>query len=578
MKLENKVCETASPGTLEAGRLSLKSFLPGSLFVAMSGLFFFINAVLPLRGLYFYQTFPATKLEEWLLWPTRILFQGSLLIWPLHFQRVVPGKPAVAVRETFLLFGCFLLVLALYLLALRLLPRLITLRYILLTTTGIGVLCLLSPIVMSQDIFSYIIYARMGVIYHLNPLTTLPTAVPQDPVYPFIYWVHQPSAYGPTWTAITCALQWLALKLSGGNLPSTILLYRAFGLAMHLGSTWLIWLLSGWLQQERGGVDEYKRLLATLAFAWNPLLLIEAVLNVHNDVAILFLVLLAIWCLRKYREGHVHLWSAAVLLALAACLKITMVVLFPGLLIFVWRWRPWHIRLLVGTTVAYAGTLLLLYLPFWNNGLVLHVFSINPGVTRDINSPYEFLTHLYVSLRARHFLYPGPDVGNAIERLSHQGAIVLYILVYALLSLRFLLARQQHILLSFINWLAGAWLLYCFVGSPWLWPWYCITFFGLFAIIEATDAYPPYVTKILRLPLAVRLLSFSLLCLYAFATWGPHTKLIHGLYAMEWTYARGLWVCVIPLLALRVPALSMQCKRGWEWAKQLATRRTSTAN
>jgi hypothetical protein len=532
----------------------------------MLGAYFVTDAALPLRGLYFYQAIPITKFEDWLLWPTRWLFPQEAIIWSQHFIGAIPATPNVAMHETWLLFACFILLFAFYLLALRVLPRHIHLRYLLWSTTLLGLLCAFNAAVMSQDVFSYIIYARMGIVYQLNPLTTLPSTIAHDPVYPFVYWDNQPSAYGPTWIVITYGLQWLASSWKGGSLLTAVLALRLFGLAMHLTSTWLIWLLSGSLQQASGRIAPYKRVLATLAFAWNPLLLIEAVLNVHNDAAILVLVLLAIWYVQT-RPGHTNLaWIAAIMLALAACLKITMLVLFPGLLIFLWVQRPRRFQPIVWSLLAYVGTLVLLYAPFWDHGAALHVFRVNPGMTRDINGPYEFLTHLYESLRGQRFLYPGPDLGSTLEQASHSGAMVLYVLIYAVVSWRFLRTRQPNALFPFINWLAAIWLLYCLIGSPWLWPWYFITFLGLFALIEATDAYAPSLTRLFRLPLVVRLLSFALLGLYAFETWGPHMKYIAGLYSMEWMYVRGLWLCVVPLLALRVTTL--QIKRGIEQAKR----------
>jgi hypothetical protein len=114
-------------------------------------------------------------------------------------------------------------------------------------------------------------------------------------------------------------------------------------------------------------------------------------------------------------------------------------------------------------------------------------------------------------------------------------------------------------------------LLYCALGTPWSWPWYAVTFFGLYALLEAYqegnemnsnvqwrwlrgrdksgmhDKSAPYI----RLPLAVRLLSFSLLTLYCFYAWGPRYSFVPGLPGFEWAYFSGLWVWLLPLLALR---------------------------
>src|SRR5207302_7069741 len=73
-----------------------------------------------------------------------------------------------------------------------------------------------------------------------------------------------------------------------------------FGLLMHILSTILIWSISAHLLARKGLATPVQRMRATLAFAWNPLLLFEACVNAHNDEAVLFFVLLAIWFLVRH--------------------------------------------------------------------------------------------------------------------------------------------------------------------------------------------------------------------------------------------------------------------------------------
>src|SRR5581483_3114526 len=200
-----------------------------------------------------------------------------------------------------MLFVAFIAVFAVYLWALRRLPGSISLRFIILSTLLIGCLYMLIPVVTSPDLFSYIAYARMGVLHDLNPLTTLPTAIRSDPVYRYVFWVDQPSAYGPTWAVITSVLQWLLAIFRNAYIMPMVIALRVTGLIMHLVSTRLVWLISGQLQQLNGqpALATRKRIRATLAFAWNPLLLFEACVNAHNDAVLLVFVLLMIWVLAK---------------------------------------------------------------------------------------------------------------------------------------------------------------------------------------------------------------------------------------------------------------------------------------
>lgn len=546
--LRQRLLSFAGPGSNQ---------LPLLLFILMSIFFFLTSIVMPLRGLYFYIAFPDTRFGAFLLRPTQLIFPGKDIMWSVHYAGVLPATPSVAWKETLLLMVCFVALFAVYFLALFFIATRVRLRFILVTTTFMGLLGVFFPSITSQDIFSYIAYARLGVLYHMNPLTAQPIAIPADPIYPYLFWVHQPSAYGPTWAIITCALQSLTSLLGAGGILPMILLLRMLGLTVHLASVLLVWQICGSLQQMNGRVLPQKRAIATLAFAWNPLLIIEAAVNAHNDTFILFLILLAIWYLRPGKQdGRQPYIAAAFLLAVAACLKITMVVLFPGLLLFLWWQQPRKLYSIMNAVLVYGVTVVLLYLPFWDRGAILHVFQVNPGITRDINSPYEFLTHLYESLHGRPFPYLTPDQGAPIEIMTHKLSMLIFLALYGIIYIRTLIRPgSMRSLSAFIRWMALVWLLYCFVGSPWLWPWYLTVFFGLFALLEGSDTYWRSLTNVLHLPAAVRLLAFTLLCLYVFSTWGPHEKLVPGLPHFQFTYLRGLWVCLIPLLALRPPAL-----------------------
>lgn len=517
-------------------------------------------AVAGLRGLYFNQSFPDTRLENWVLKPTRMLFPGKDVV-PQLYRRGIPVAPAsTAWKETALLLGVLLLVFGIYLLALHFLSSRVTLRYILLSTAVLGALCLFFPIVTSQDLFSYIAYARLGIIHHLNPLTAVPRDAPKDPVYAYIYWTTQPSAYGPVWIIITSALQWLVGKFNSHSLLLMILLLRMLGLAAYLACVYLIWSLSSLLLPTNEASVLRQRRLATLAFAWNPLLLLESTINAHNDIIILCLILLMFWFLQpRMLEKRSSCLIAAALLTLAVCIKVTMAVLIPGLILFLWCQPDHRLRHVATVAITCISLTIILYAPFWQHGQVLHVFKVNPGVSRDINSPYEFAVRFYESLRGRPLTVVntpgGVPTGAPIEAHTHIAGLCVFLGIYGILCLYALIhPSRTRTLDALVRWMLLAWFLYCLVGSPWLWPWYFITFFGLFAIVEATGNFGN-LAMVLRLPLAVRLFSLGLLCLYVFATWGPHSTLIPYFPYLRWIYLRGLVLCLIPLVAINFMAI-----------------------
>ena len=540
--------------TLRSG-VHTPDFLPYSILPAMLCTWLLIGALLPLRGLLF-NTALLNRLAPWLLIPTHVLFPYWQLNAILTSRITLYPTLSVSWQETMLLFVAFLLLLLFYLLALRYLPRRITRRSIILSTLLLGGICVLFPMLTSPDLFSYIFYARAGVFYHVNPLTALPQTMPGDPTYPYIYWTNQPSAYGPTWMAITCALQWLLAGLGNTGLDNVawmVLALRLLGLLAHLCSTLLVWSICGHLQQRQSMIALHTRLQATLAFAWNPLLLFEACVNAHNDTLVLLFVLLSAWFLVHDRTYNLRTaLYTALTLALGTCLKINIALFMPGILLF-FCCQPHRFPLAGTFTITYVGSMVLLYLPFWQHGAILNLLHVNPSTHRNINSLAEFLTFFTDSLARLSGV--AASSGSPVENSLHTTSLAIFAAGYSILCWQIGIRHKLQTPLQLLRWMAVAWLLYCVLGAPWFWPWYAVTFFGLFALIEAVDTerwrkHPCY--TIAYIPLMVRLLTFSLLSLYCFYTWAAYNSTLFLLPGFRWAYWRGLWLWLLPLLALLI--------------------------
>ena len=532
--------------------------LPGIVLFFIACGVLFINAVLPLRGLWFYDSL-IPQLGSWTLLPTHVLFPRLLLIFGQR-RAVMPIPLSAAWKETGLLFAAFALVFLLYLLAVYILPSRISQRFILLSTVLLSLIFVFCPIVTSQDVFSYIAYARMEVLYHLDPLTTVPAQISHDPVYPNIFWVHQPSIYGPVWTLLTSVLQDFSLLVFGAKqiLPMVLLL-RLLNLALHLGSVQLVWSMVGKLQRRNGlssSQGQTRRLQATLAFAWNPLLLFEACVNAHTDTAVLFLLLVALqFLLSRPQQTYMAYVGAAVFFALAICLKINYVLLLPGFFLFLWMQHPqssWLSRL---KEIAIAGGVcivgcMILYIPFWGHGQIIHVIEVNPNTAHDANSLYEVAMRFYAGRTGAFIASSFRVTGSPLEHLTHTSSYILFFVVYAALCLRALFAPNTIRTPSgFLRWLALVWLLYCLIGTPWFWPWYITTFFGLFALVEADGAKDTWFGKS-NIRLTVRALAFTMVGVYCFYTWAPSFNVVRYLFNSQWLYLRGLWLWLLPSIIL----------------------------
>ena len=323
-----------------------------------------------------------------------------------------------------------------------------------------------------------------------------------------------------------------------------VILLRLLGLVAHLVSTVLIWSISGHLQRAIGKESRHARVLVTLAFAWNPLLLFEACVNAHNDTVMLLLLLLGLWFL--VRQSSLFSYACvACMLALATCLKVNAALLIPGLLIYLW-WQTRHWQKLAVTLCVYLAIVVALYAPFWDSGAILHLLNVNPGTYRNINTLPEFFGQLYNAIAHLFGVPLAPEIGSQPERIAHTMSIVCFALAYVFLCWQALFSRHRlHSLTQLIHWMAITWFLYCLLGAPWFWPWYAVTFFGLFALTQVSISTEWQMT----LSIGMGIFAFSLLSVYGFFAWGPYHSFVPFLEGFRWAYLRGIWAWV-PVLVL----------------------------
>lgn len=209
-----------------------------------------------------------------------------------------------------------------------------------------GLALLLHPVLLSQDVFSYLFYGRMTALYGANPYRATPADFGFDPLFHYVFWRGQPSNYGPLWTWLSAGLA----LLGGANVGLLVMLFRLLALACHLVNIALIWSLLA-------PYGAARRAQGTLLYAWHPLPLIEAAGSAHNDLLMVTLLLLALWLHQRGRPA-----GALLALTLSALTKYVTVLLLPiyGWLLLRQRQplRPLLLRGLLpaaGLTLAVAG-------------------------------------------------------------------------------------------------------------------------------------------------------------------------------------------------------------------------------
>jgi alpha-1,6-mannosyltransferase len=222
---------------------------------------------------------------------------------------------------------------------------------------------------LSNDIFKYVFDGRILAVYHENPFIKVPADYPDDRFYDLVYWKAVVNAHGPIWRILEAA----SAQIGGERCASAILAMKIWPTLAYLGTTALLW------RMLRAACPE-RALVGTLAYAWCPLVLFEAVQNGHNDVVAALPLLGALWAART---GGWRL--AIVLVAIGFLIKPLAAVAGPVVLIGAWRAGPRaFLEAMVGAMLA-GVVVILAYLPFFEGVQTLQgmergsIFSASPA-------------------------------------------------------------------------------------------------------------------------------------------------------------------------------------------------------
>jgi hypothetical protein len=209
----------------------------------------------------------------------------------------------------------------------------------------------LQPI--TSDLFSYLSRAHLFTDLGGNPLLDAPLDFRDALVraYPTFY-ATRPTVYGPAWLLVSAPG-----TLGRHDVVTGLFYLKGLAVVAYLGCAWL-------LEQILRRLRPAATMEGLYLFAWNPLVLLMAVGDGHNDIVMMALVLLALWLLM--REQWVMSFGT---LALSVWIKYTSVILFPLFALYAWRrvgrehgHRWWTLMAQVGLVVASVSVLM--FAPF----------------------------------------------------------------------------------------------------------------------------------------------------------------------------------------------------------------------
>lgn len=174
----------------------------------------------------------------------------------------------------------------------------------------------------SSDIFYYMGVGELDSRYHQNPYyVTMKDYYNENNIDDTIfeqgakgYWANTTVVYGPMAQLIFKLCTAIAFK----NVDISLVVFKLLNLVIHLANCYLIYKLS-------------NKKFAVL-YGLNPFILLEFLANVHNDIIVVFFVLLALYMLKRKK-----IVPSVIFLAIATGIKYFTILLLPVIIIYHFR-------------------------------------------------------------------------------------------------------------------------------------------------------------------------------------------------------------------------------------------------
>jgi len=297
---------------------------------------------------------------------------------------LIPKSPAIAgwlngIGER-LGYRVFLIALIAYAAAyggMLLIAKRLSSRWAIALAVALQLIVFAGPVLISTDVFSYIAYARMGVVHGVNPYLHGPQAIVGDPIYHYVGqdWKKVATAYGPLYTLLSYPLAVLGVTgaLWGMKLEA---------LVAGAGT-----LLLTWRCARLRGLDPK---LALVAVGVNPLWVIYALGGAHNDLIMTLLMMAAVALVLTGERGSEREAFAGASVVGATLVKATGIVLLPFMLLARRRLAP-----LLGAAVAALACAIAAYVAFGIHGVdIVSALNRDAAFVSTDSFPTE-IAHLF---------------------------------------------------------------------------------------------------------------------------------------------------------------------------------------
>jgi Glycosyltransferase family 87 len=309
------------------------------------------------------------------------------------------------------------------------------------------VLFALAPPLLSQDVFSYIAYARLDVVHGLDPYTHSPSDAPGDAAYAFAGSKDFTSVYGPLFTIAT-------FPLAKVSVPVAFWTLKAVAALASLAIVALVW----WCARRLGRDPR----LPALAVGLNPLVLVHVVGGAHNDALTVMLWTGGVAAVLGTRDALGGASAAA-----SGAVKLSAAVVGPFMLIGARR----RVALLGGAVAGVLAAVAIAVAVFGDNALESLALL---GDNQDRTSRWSIPQRLADGIAS----LTGGSASTIVDYTRSVCAMLMVAAVLLLVRAAWLRRNERGAWIEAAGWATLAVLL----ATAWLVPWYAIWLLPLAAL------------------------------------------------------------------------------------------------
>jgi hypothetical protein len=308
----------------------------------------------------------------------------------------------------------------------------------------------------AADIFDNILHGRIRGVYGGNPFHELIAQYARDPFYAYAAWRYAPSAYGPAWELLTG----LVARFSGSGIVANIIGFKLLpGVFVALSGS----VIADFLNQAA----PERAPIAVWLMVMNPIVLYETLGNGHNDIAMAFWIIAAVWMLYLGRYTR-----AVLFLVVGGLFKYIPLLLVPAA---AWvalcnlKTNRERVHFLILTGLLCSVVTVIVFAPFWDGWSTLSIARRETMFTTSLPSIlYQFSI---------------PLLGQAQAAAWISRAALLLTAAFALWEAW--RAGEEHSWVSFTRASLNILIFYLLLTCLWYQQWYPVWLVGLAALLPA---------------------------------------------------------------------------------------------